>query len=68
MRTRLITAALALTLGSALPTAARAGACADRVIAGCDQAIQGDNPISTSLRGWCYVAGLANCALTEHAI
>jgi hypothetical protein len=59
MRLNLLLAALLI---GALPSAARA-TCMDNVIAGCDQAIPGWNPISMTLRGYCYLLGSANCAL-----
>jgi hypothetical protein len=60
MRIHLLAAAL--LMGAAVPTSARA-TCMDEVIAGCDRAIPGSNPISLTLRGYCYLLGSANCVV-----
>ena len=61
-RTKLVLAMA--TLATAIPSA-RAQSCGsrslDEIVASCDAAFPGYNPIIMSARGWCYLINGASC-------
>ena len=59
---------LAITAAATAAQAVHAQSCSggrtyDEVIAACDAAFTGFNPIIMSARGWCYVINGATCVL-----
>jgi hypothetical protein len=65
MRHRLMLAALVMAAVGGAPRLATAAQCnADTVIEGCDKAFPSTTIFAEPLRGWCYLLGLANCALS----
>jgi hypothetical protein len=64
MKQKLTIVALAATIIAAQPDVARAACTADQVIAGCDKAFPRESIFGSPLRGWCYLLGIGNCALS----
>jgi hypothetical protein len=65
MRHRLTLVALVIAAVGGAPRLATAAQCtADTVIDGCDRAFPRTTIFAEPLRGWCYLLGLANCALS----
>ena len=62
MKHGMIHLALAATALTAAATPASAQ-CADQVILGCDTAFPPTSFFGTPFRGWCYLTGLATCAV-----
>ena len=64
MRHSLMLTALVIAAVGGAPRLAAAGDCADNVIEGCDKAFAPTSLFGEPFRGWCYLFGLANCALS----
>jgi hypothetical protein len=62
IRTKLILAATAVAAGGQVAHAQTCGSRSlDEIIASCDAAFPGYNPIIMSARGWCYIINGASC-------
>jgi hypothetical protein len=62
IRTKLFLAAAAVAAGVQTVHAQSCGSrTLDEIIASCDEAFPGYNPIILSARGWCYVINGASC-------
>lgn len=65
MRHTLMLAVLLIAAVGGAPRLATAEECnADTVIEGCDKAFPSKSLFAEPLRGWCYLLGLANCAVS----
>ena len=61
IRTKLILAAAAVAGVQAAHAQTCGSRSLDEIIASCDAAFPGYNPITVSARGWCYIINGASC-------